>query len=316
MDFNLMNSVLGTLAPVFLIVLLGTILRNIGFLDEAFSISLNKLVFWVALPCMLFQTISEGTFSNTVWTTAGLLMLTAVLISAAAWVLSPYLGISSFSRGAFAQCAFRSNSAYVGLPVIMAAYAGIERADSAIAFAALTLAPSVILYNALAVLVLSPQNGNGGINWKQTLLTVITNPLIIACVAGAAALTIGFKAPTGIERTLRSLGSIAGPGALMALGSSLTMERVRGSLKAAHISTVFKLIASPLLGLLLFKLANLDADATFIGMVYLACPTAVASFVMTQAMRGDSALAGSAVAISTAYSVVALGIVLALAGPV
>jgi predicted permease len=58
----------------------------------------------------------------------------------------------------------------------------------------------------------------------------------------------------------------------------------------------------------------LNHEARFVCLVYLACPTAVASFVMAQAMKGDAILAAGTVAVSTVYSCVALSVVLLLAG--
>ena len=60
---------------------------------------------------------------------------------------------------------------------------------------------------------------------------------------------------------------------------------------------------------------GLDGDARFVALAYLTCPTAVASFVMAQAMKGDDVLAGGAVALTTVYSVAALAVLLALAAP-
>jgi len=314
----LLSGVLNTLAPVFLIVLLGAVLRRTGFLTEAFSVLLNKLVFWFALPCLLFLTIAEGPFRTDGLETSAVLMAASLLTTALAWLAAPWLGISRFSRGAFTQCAFRSNSAYVGLPVIVIAYAGRAGAEEAASIAVLTLAPCVILYNVLAVLVLTPadpQTGTRRVDWRKVALGVATNPLILACIAGGLFLAAGLRPPSGIARTLRSLGALAGPGALIALGSALTFERMQASFRAAHLATLFKLAVCPAVGWVLLRLANLDADARFIALVYLACPTAVASYVMTEAMNGDAPLAAGAVAVSTVYSVVALGAVLALAGP-
>ena len=117
-------AVLNILAPVFLVVLLGAWLRRIGFLTEAFSSSLNKLVFWVALPCLLFNTIAGSTFHRDSLDTAAVLMISTLVIAALAWFGASFLGISPQSRGSFTQSVFRSNNAYVGLPVIVLAYAG------------------------------------------------------------------------------------------------------------------------------------------------------------------------------------------------
>lgn len=311
-------AVLNTLAPVFLIVLLGAILRRRGFLDEPFSSSLNKLVFWVALPCLLFTTISSSTFDRSSLSTSAVLMLATLAIATVAWYGAPWLGIAPASRGSFTQSVFRSNNAYVGLPVITVAYAGLPQLTAVKSLAMLTLVPCLILYNVLAVFVLTPVDPRAHkrtIAWRKIAVGILTNPLILACVAGGVAMGVGFTPPKSIAGTLNSLGALAGPGALLALGASLTPERMHAALRPAHAAAFLKLVICPLFGWLLALAFGLNHDARFITLIYLASPTAVASFVMAQAMKGDAVLAGGAVAVSTVYSVLALAIVLLVAGP-
>ncbi len=312
-------AVLNTLAPVFLIVLLGAILRGSGFLTEAFSTVLNKFIFWVALPCLLFTTIAGSSFDPKSIDASVVMLLSTLIIAAVAWFGAPLLGIAPASRGSFTQSVFRSNNAYVGLPVVMAAYAGLGRADSVHSLAMLTLAPTLILYNVLAVVVLTPFGSDDeqsqGIPWGRIVRGILSNPLIVACVLGGIALTVKLEFPTGADRTLKSLASMAGPGALIALGSSLTRERMRASIRAAHFASLLKLVVCPAIGWVVAMAFGLDSDARFITLIYLASPTAVASFVMAQSMKGDAVLAGGSVAVSTVYSVLALAAVLLIAGP-
>ncbi len=311
-------AVLDILAPVFLIVLLGVMLRRIGFLSEAFSSSLNKLVFWFALPSLLFSTIATSTFRKDCLDSAAVLMLTTLVVAVVAWYAAPMLGVGIRSRGAFTQSTFRGNNAYVGIPILVIAYAGHEHADTIQSLAMLTLAPAMVLYNVLAVVVLTPVDPHMDsrlIDWRRITLGILRNPLILASVAGCVALAAELRPPQSITRTLNSLGALAGPGALIALGASLTPERMRAALRDAHLASFFKLVACPAVGWVIARLWGLDADARFITLIYLACPTAVASFVMAEAMKGDAKLAGGAVAVSTLYSILALALVIILAGP-
>jgi predicted permease len=318
-DWSVLSFVFDTLTPVFLILALGAALRASGFLSDAFAGALNNLIFWVALPCLLFGTISASAFEKSCVSAAGVMLATTLVIAAIAWFGAGWMGIAPASWGSFCQSVFRSNNAYVGLPVILFATADRPNAAAIASLAALTLAPCLILYNVLAVLVLTPrQAGADGVlarvSWRRILRGIATNPLIVSCVAGALALAADIHPPKAIARTLESLGSLSGPGAMIALGASLTRERMRSAWRPAHLATVLKLVLCPLIGWGFAALAGLNHDARFVCLVYLACPTAVASFVMAQAMKGDSVLAAGAVAVSTVYSCVALAVVLLFAG--
>ena len=323
--------ILNTLSPVFLVVLLGATLRGTGFVTERFSTDLNRFVFWVSLPVFLFMSIMESEFVDGSLTAAATMVCATLAVAAISWFGAPLFGISARARGTFCQSVFRSNNAYVGLPVILFAYAGesAETIASIRALAALALAPCLILYNVLAVIVLMPNevgafDGDGQaaaparirIPVRRLLRGFAHNPLIVACVAGSVALLCkqktGLELPEFLSRTLHQIGSLAGPGALFALGGSLTPQRLRSALRGAHVVAALKLVVCPLLGALFAWLFQLGPDARFVALAYLTCPTAVASFVMAQAMKGDDVLAGGAVALTTLYSVPALAVLLAL----
>ena len=68
-----------------------------------------------------------------------------------------------------------------------------------------------------------------------------------------------------------------------------------------------------LLGLGVCLALGLPPLHRFIVLIYLACPSAVASYVMAEAMGGDGRLAGSVVALTTIYSFLSLSTVLLLA---
>lgn len=103
--------------------------------------------------------------------------------------------------------------------------------------------------------------------------------------------------------------------ALLALGASLTPDRLRASVADAHKAALLKLVVCPCLGFGVCLLLGLPPLHRFIVLCYLACPSAVASYVMAEAMGGDARLAGSAVALTTVYSAFSLAAVLLAALP-
>ena len=324
--------IVNTLLPPILVVLLGAVLRGVGFLTDAFAVAFNRFIFWVSLPAFLFLSIQRSKFVDGSFRAAGVMLLASLAVAAISWFGARLFGISRRSRGAFCHCAFRGNTAYVGMPVISFAYAGAPQAlqTEIGALAAIALAPCIILYNVLAVLVMTPDamgafDGSDGaaanvrIPFASILKGIAGNPLIIGCVLGSLALVLrqkaGVELPEFLARALDSVGKIAGPGALLALGASFTPERLRTAMFGAHVVALLKLLACPLIGYAFAQLLGVSPHARFVALVYLACPTAVASFVMAQSMKGDAVLAGGSVALTTVYSAISMAVVIALAGP-
>ena len=308
-----MLSVFSILFPIYAVLALGAFVRNRGLLSPEAVAGLNKFVFNAALPCMIVATLAKAEPGDG-WGRAACALVAATLATGlAAWLLAPVFGISRFSRPSFCQTVFRSNNAYVGIPIVkMAADAHPAALGNAVTVAALVLPACLMLYNTLAVLILTkpdeaaPPLRRAG----QAALGILRNPLVLGCLGGVAAFLLrtraGVPLPAWLFNTIDMLGDMATAGALVALGASLTRERFRASLRGAHAAALLKLGLCPAFGLAACALLGADPVARFVIVVYLACPSAVASFVMAEAMGGDAELAGSSVALTNVYSAFSL----------
>ncbi len=324
-----MNAALaipGVLFPVFSLLAIGMVLRHVGFVGEDAAKGLNKLVFYGALPCMLVSSISGAPMADGSALASVCLALATLATAAIGWFLAPILGIARASRGTFCQTVLRSNNAYVGIPVMASAFSGNPALnETGMALAVMTLAPCLLLYNVLGVaFLLRPEGGDGSAAgqrapWRSLLRVAagaLRNPLILACLTGSALLWArekwGFALPTPIARTVSTFGDMATAGSLLALGASLTPARLRAAFRGACVASLVKLVLCPLAGLAICSALGLPPVHRYVVMTFLACPSAVASFVMAGEMGGDSRLAGSSVALSTLLSPVSLGLVLLL----
>lgn len=317
-------AVINTLCPIIILVGLGAFLRHRKFLTDGFFRELNRLIFWVALPCLLIVKIMHSRLDSGWGGMVLVLMLSTLIIGMIAWFGSSFWGIGVRSRGAFTQSVFRSNNAYVGIPVIQLAVMHLPNEAELMSLAMVTLAPCLILYNVLAVVVLMPDKlaaAGGDIarisfwgHLRRVFIGIVKNPLIIGCVIGVVLMLLQVRFPISIDKTLEHIGNLSTPGALLALGGSLTLERLRNSVRQAHVAACLKLLVCPLIGLALSYVFGLTEAGRFIALIFLACPSAVASYVMAAEMNGDSALAGSAVALTTLYSLISIGAVVFFAG--
>ncbi len=326
--FQSVIHVFGTLAPIYLILALGAWLRHIGFITSAIASGLNRLVFYIALPCFIVHSIAVARIAGG-WQCAALALAGGTLVVfAVAWLLAPAMGISKFSRPSFCQSAFRSNNAYIGIPVMLFAFSGRPELEEIKSLATLTLAPCLILYNVSAVAILTKADDEVAPVRRAVKIVcgMLRNPLIIASVTGIVLLLLRLVAggsipegktilPAPVEKTMLTLGQMATPGSILALGASLTPAILRANLRGAHWTALLKLVVAPLAGLAFAYAFSLPPLDRFVVVCYLACPSAVASFVMAQAMGGDADIAGSSVALTTIYSFISLSAVLLWAMP-
>jgi predicted permease len=288
--------------PVFLVVAVGAVLRRYRFLDERFIDAANALVYYLLLPALLFHEIGSTEFRESF---SGSLVIGGYAATLAtfllAWALSGALGVGPAERGSFVQGSVRANLAYVGLPVVFNAVgqAGLRKAGIFLGFI-------VPLLNALAVVALMVPHGMGKGKGPETavrvLRQVVTNPIIIACVAGIAWSLLKLPVPGMARRTLQMLTPATLPLSLLCLGGSFSFERARRGVSLAALSAFLKLVVLTGIGLGLYRWMGLSGDDLRIGAIMLGCPTAVVTYVMAVQLSGDTDLAGTIVLVSTAAS--------------
>lgn len=296
--------------PVFLVIILGWILRRIGMIDARFLEQVNRLVYYVCLPLLLFYKIATADFGSSFngalvgGSMLGVTIGFMVSYGYAAWRRYP-----PATLGAFAQGSFRGNLAYMGLAIVFNAYGdeGLTRASVLMGF----LVP---LYNLLAVsaLLLPHRHRGQGQGWRFWLRQVVGNPLIVAACAGIAWSFFSWPLPVVVTRGLSIASGMTLPLALLSLGGAFSVERLKGDLFCAMMATATKLVWIPLLAFVLLRVLGVSGLDLQVGVLMAGAPAAMATYIMAQQMEGDAELAGSIVVMSTALSALSYTIVLFL----
>ncbi len=300
-----MFTVMEIVVPVFVIIALGYGIRRKGVVDDSFFAQINKLVYYICLPLLLFYKIGTADFSSSF----NVSLVLAISISIAACFTLTYLyGLWQKYpppvHGVFCQGSFRGNLAYIGLAIIYNGYGdpGLSRAGVLLGF----LVPVLNLFAILALSLPRQQQTNYGKIGRE----IVSNPLIIASLAGILWSFFQLPVPTILERTLKIATGMTLPLALISIGGSFSLEKLRGDLKTAALATTWKLILLPIIAsgvMLLFDIRGLDFA---IGLLMAGAPTAVTTYIMSCQMGGDGKLAGTIVVMSTGLSAVSYTIIL------
>ena len=296
-------------APVFLMVALGYFIRRINIINENFVEITSKFVFSISLPALIFMMIFKINLSEAIdLNQIGYIYFGTIVAFVVIWFTSIPFIKKGKDRSVFIQGAFRSNFAIVGFAIIskMFGYEALGKASIILAF----ILP---LYNVLAVIALTvPMRKEKKLNLKDTLLEILLNPLIIAVIVALPFSYFKIQLPSMIEITGTFLADVALPLALIGIGGSLNFSSIKKASSLAFSSAFIKLIIVPFaltLGAYYYGFRDVDLGLVFI---LFACPTAIVSFIMAEAMGANSKLAGNIVLISTVASVftIAAGIVI------
>ncbi len=289
--------------PIFLLMLLGYVLKQLKISDKKGFDTVNKLVFKCFLPVLLFYNIYKTETAQVfdmkliAFTIAGVICV-FVLGYFAVFALTK----ENAKRGVMLQSFFRSNFAILGIPLV-----NYICGDESSGLTSLMVAVVVPLFNVFAVVALERfREGNEKLNILRLMKGVITNPLIIGCIVGIVFFAFDIKLPTIIEKPVKDISSVATPLAIIVLGSSFVFSSIKGYVREIVICVSARLVIVPLILLPIAVWLGFSGEALACLLVTFASPVAVSSFAMAQQMDGDENLAAQVIVISSALCLITL----------
>ncbi|UCF31377.1 MAG: AEC family transporter [bacterium] len=293
-----MLRILESISPVFLVIGLGYLSRRMGFIPDAFIQSANRLVYYIAIPILVFGEISAGHFSESfdLLQISGT-FLAVVIIMSIGLLTAVILRLSPGGSATFVQGSFHGNLGYVGLAVVFYTLGPSGRGAASVLAGFLILFQNLISISLYTFLQARGRRLDGGLAWK-----FLGNPIILATVLGLFSSAFGFSLPGFIDRSFTIVGDMALPLALLIIGGSLKRAPTR-RIQLVCLSTFFKLILLPFCGFLVFRIMGVSLPQAAVAVILLASPSATISYVMAAEMGGESDLAAAAVTVSTVLSI-------------
>jgi len=309
-------GVINTVMPVFLIIAVGGLLRRFGFFSADFARGFARLVYYVALPCLLFYKMAASEFNFSQAGRAYLVIICGMVgCIVVAYAVTALMRLPAASTAAFVQGSFRGNLAYIGLPIVLygAAYSDNAGGEQVSFIAALVLGMTVPAYNIAAITVLLAGKQKLDTSaWKRVVFETVRNPLVISSVLGIVySLAVG-SLPAFADRTFAALSQMALPLALLSIGASLAGPLHMDRILPAVFSSLIKVAVAPLIGIFVLMLLDVSVAEKLVAMVFLACPTAVSSHIYSRQLDADEELSASIVVVTTLLSIISLSIVIAM----
>ncbi len=294
-------QIVSTIIPIFVIIFIGWFAHYRRFIPESFLAPANRIVFYLAIPAMIFKAISGASFSRSFDVCV---LVIALLSSTAGYVLGYLFGrvlkLRNGSLGSFIQTSSHCNIGYIGFAVVYY-YLGNEGLAKAGMFAGFVL----ILQNFYSVVALAiwsdRKTGTSSVR-HNIIAQVILNPTILAAGLGIIFSIAEIPLPLFVSRSLDILGGMALPTALLIIGASLSPGLIRIKFSAAMASSVIKLVVLPAIALGLFAAWDIPGTHRLPIVIMLAAPSATTSYIMAGEMGGDTRLAAAGVSLCTMLS--------------
>jgi predicted permease len=292
------------LLPDFALILLGYALRRWMPLGDHFWAGLEKLVYFVLFPALLFNAITKTPLSFAAVPLIGTGAAAMAGAMALALAARPFLRLTPISFASQFQCAFRFNT-YIGLAVAAKLYGGAGIAAMGL------LAGGMVPFANLAAVWMLARHGTTSV-WRE----LAKNPLFLATFAALLWNLGGLGVPAPVGAFLGRLAEAAIALGLLAVGAALKLRGAfgAGGRGAAAWFLAVKLAAMPVIALLTARAIGLDGIHFDIAMVFAALPTASSAYILAQRMGGDGARVAWLISASTLLGMVSLPLWLAFLG--
>jgi predicted permease len=296
-----------TIWPLFALICLGFVLYRKGFPDQGFWSAAERLNYFLLFPALLVASLARAPVRDPEVLRLGLAAVVTILLAFTGFVIARRLRPTPATRfGPAVQGAVRFNT-YLGLAITgsLAGPEGLQRA-------AVYLAVCVPVVNVLSILALTEKGQGRGI--LSLLRAILTNPLILGCLAGLALSISGVGLPFGTDRFLDLLAKSSLPLGLLCVGAALRPASMTKDLPVIIGNSAIRLGIMPLLAATVGWLFGLQGHEALTLVVFSAIPTAAASYVLTQQMKGDGTLMAGLVTGQTLIAIVTIPLMLQLLG--
>lgn len=292
--------------PIFLVMIVGWAIKQLGVIDDHFANVANKYVFKAALPVLLFRDLSKADFySQFDIRFVGYCAIVTIAMFGGVWIFTDLLMKDKTMRGSFIQCSCRSSAAILGMAFIQNMY-------SETGMAPLMIVAAVPLFNVISVIALTfkanPVDGVSIVDMpkkegiKKAFFNILTNPIIIGIVIGLLASLVRLQLPAILDKTVNSIAQTATPIALICIGAGFEGRKAVKKIKPTLVGTFIKLIGLAAIFIPIAVYMGFRNQELMAILIMLASPTTVTSYIMAKNMNNDEVLASSIIVLTTVLS--------------
>lgn len=310
------GAVLPLLIALFGLVAIGQLLRLTGALPDNAPDVLARLILQVTMPALIVVILADARFE--VALIPAVFACTVALFGALALgvLLMRLRGASRAAQGSAGLVSSFANTAFIGVPFILAALPGSRGAATA-AVIIDTLDTTVLLLTfgvAFAGAMARPRGlvvGPRGPRIRRALGSLLRQPMIVAAIVGLLLAVLGVGLPAALAGPLRQVGQTTAVLAFITIGLGLDLRSLRGQVVPLAGIAAIKLLIAPAIACLVLLLLDVRGDIARAAVLQSAMPTAVISAIVATNAGCDGPLAAAASVVTVLLSLFTLPLVLA-----
>ena len=293
-----MIHILTALIPIFSLIMIGYFLKRIKFPSYEFWPQADKLTYYILMPSLLIYKLSNANLKevdsfNFVLTA----LLTITIILFILMLINKFFRAKDDAFTSVVQGGIRFNT-YVFLALADSIFG-----DTGLVLAVILMTFVIPFINILCISIFALYVSESRLTFTYLLKSIVTNPLIMACLIGGGINYIGIEVPIIADKILAILSSAALPLGLLSVGFGLVIKEINSSKSEIFNSNFAKLVLTPIIMFLIAKFFELDNQMISILVIFAVLPTAPSSFVLARQLGGDVRLMSSIITVQTLVSV-------------
>lgn len=310
-----LRTVAALIGPVFLMLALGMVLRQLKILPPSGWAAVSRLTYLVLIPCLILTNLAPADFAGTPVLQIALVLVGAlIIVGGAVWLARPALmrglAMSGPAYASFFQGTTRFNM-FIALPLVIGLYPHDPMAALAAMAVVIGIVPSTVNVMCVVVHVLYADPPDTAKGKRPTVLQgLITNPIILAIIAAVLLNITGIGWPDPFREATSQMAAAVVPLGLLGAGAGLQLKLPDRGWSVVGLAVAIKLVVMPAVTAALalgFGVPDLALVATVVAM---ATPCAAVSYILAQQMGGDAPMMAAMIAVETLASMLTLSVLL------
>ena len=299
------------ISPVFVLIILGNLLRRIGVPELSFWHASDKLIYWVLIPALLFHHVSQITLSSIMIANYAVVILSGLfVVTTLSFIAGKLFGYTPQIWTSLMQGAARHN-AFIALAIAGSLFGNKGLALGAIFMVILIPIINIVIVSVMASTLNQEEGNNSSSSTFDVLFELIKNPFILAIAAGLVISFVDAERIIIIHDATGLLGSAALPIMLLSIGANIKIREISLAITPIIIANVLKLLIFPIVVFFVAKSVNLSLFETTVAVIFAAVPTAASSYSLAKKFGGETQLMTSIITIQVALSFITIPIILA-----
>ena len=299
------------ISPVFILIILGNLLRRIGVPELSFWRLSDKLIYWVLIPALLFHHVSQITLSSTMLANYAVVILSGLfVVTTLSFIAGKLFGYTPQIWTSVMQGAARHN-AFIALAIAGSLFGNKGLALGAIFMVILIPIINIVIVSAMTSTLNQEVGNNSRPSIFDVLFELIKNPFILAITTGLVISFVDAERIIIIHETTGLLGSAALPIMLLSIGANIKIREISSAITPIIIANVLKLLVFPIVVFFVAKSMNLSLFETTIAVIFAAVPTAASSYSLAKQFGAETQLMTSIITIQVTLSFITIPIILA-----